>query len=947
MSPSTIASSSVSKSAEKPRPLTTHWAYPFALRDSAAADSMQNHFAALSPMNDGFFPLNHGGFPNGSIFVGSNCKDYATEDGFRCLADGEVVAYRLDGRLNTLRYDEERKLRYSLGFVLVRHHLALPPEVTAAPAAVADDSAVKPASPITSNPTQARGGIDIFSLYSYNRPLDQYKKDKDGFLTQSLPFWQGHHRYRVGVLARDLQIPPPPPEPHMLFGYPVPVPPPTDLPAPVMGLRVRSEGHGKARIIGLLPRDCILQVRGEASQGWAQIAVIERGEPLAYTIGEQADLAAIAEGWIYLDELDRTPIEVPVDQVVVLSAPHPVKAGAVLGYLGENPARELAQRNGDIQPSAPLVAIEVFAGDDFPDYLAEARRRAAALPDEQKAILVIESGATLCSGPRQPNHLFTSDFHVVPGPRSPKGGPLTFGRLCRAEPREPKAPLAKGESATDFRVSADGKLPIRQADFEALPPDEKSRYPMCAVLVPVDGPGDCWGDRRQLLYGGVCYVWTQRPMVPAEGTIPVGLETCLSRSQLGALHESRRFVDIDGCAWWQVVVGNDANEAAFGWVCGKDHPGTRWESPHAWPGFQLADGRAFEPMEALQRAVFNNGSVHATHRESFGPIASALNGSDMIVKLEQAIDRAGTLDGKVTGSDIARARRLPWLARSLSRLVCHINSQWSDDVARWMNLSPIMIPDWKPEMERQAKRGWWKHAVGKVEGFPPASQVHFIHPLGWVDNFLYQAIDQELDALFTELGSLISSGEGSYEAYNAGTKGVPLKDGKKHVQYGYMTRPKGTVTGKTINEILSTDSLSGMDPNRFFATGKYQTIISTLSEAKDKLGLSGEELYDERMQERVFRDHLLMLRSGRTIRNFITSGQGSIEDVQYAAAKIWASICAPLGYEADDGTPTTGRHSYFVKDGANHASIPSTEALKAFLERVRSAHASGQIRAGK
>jgi hypothetical protein len=838
-----------------------------------------------------------------------------------------------------LRYEDESVLRYTSGFVLVRHRMALPPP-----------GATDGSTPAADSPTSTEAddeGVAVFSLYSYNRPFARYPIDRDGFLKVSLPFWQGSREYRVGTRANDTQVPPAVAVPPSVW---TPIGPIAHesaaeaedavepLPAPATGLRVRAEGKASGRIVGLLPRDCLLTVQGNATQGWAQIDTIGCGTPLPYTAGEPVP-DDIASGWVLLDELDSTIRPAPFDDVVVLKEPYPVKAGECIGFLGENPGKESAKKHGGVQASDPRVAIEVFAGDDFLAYLAESRRRAALLPDSEKPILVIEKGARLCRFPRSPEHVAAPGHRVVPDPGAPSSGAFVRGQLYRVEARSPHIPLERGEQYGDYVSTTDDKR-VTEAAYAKLPAAKKAKYSLRDVLTRVD-IAPCWGDALPTRY---IAVWTSTPLVVADADAVVGAPYTFSRADLDGLDVTRRFVDQDGIPWWQVEVTGEDHKALHAWVCERNHPKTRWESPHAWPGFTIADGTMFEPMEALQRFVYLTGEVHPTHEESFTPVANALNMSELVVALEKAIDHAGTLDGKVTADDIAHARRTPSLARGLSRVIARFQSQWSDNVERWEALTPLMDADWPVEMQRQKKRAWWKAVAGKVEGFPRDPHVHHIHPFGWVDNFIHHVTHISIEDLFIELGTLISAKEGSYEAYNAGTKGVPLKNGKARVAHGYMTRPKGTVTGKTIDEILATDELSGMDNARMFATGKYQTIISTLRSAKKDLGLSGTELYDEEMQERVFRKYLLAKGWGRHIHAFIAEGRGNAKDVQYAASRVWASICAPAGYEADDGSPTTGHDTYYIKDGANKASMDSTKALIAFLEKVQNFHLSGNTR---
>ncbi|SKB55908.1 N-acetylmuramidase family protein [Luteibacter sp. 22Crub2.1] len=734
--PRTPAEGSKTPSAQ---PAAERWSYPFALLDKNAPNDMRRHFDALSAMPVGFFPLATSGMPNGSIFFGKECTDLAIDDGFHCLADGEVVAYQLDSKRHILHYEDDTKLRYSLGFVLVRHRLVLPP----VPPPASAETSTAASAPQPKAPDESADGIHIYSLYSYNRPLVGYRSDKDGFLIDALPFWQGPRKYRVGARAKDRQIVPIDPLAEALaqramalsFGAVVPVPDPGLAPEPgpdlATGLRVRAQGKSGATIIGLLPRGCILTAQGNATHGWAQIASIERGEPLAYAAGLPVS-PEVATGWVYLDELDHSPSPSPMDSVVVLDEPYRVKAGERLGFLGENPGKDLAQPPSGVQPDRPRVAIEVFAGDDFPAYLTEARRRAAALPDSEKPILVIERGARLCKLARMPDCSLMPGARILPEPGKPCSGRFVSGRAYRTETRSAKSPLQPGEQAGDYVDPAKGER-IDATAYHQLKASRRIRFQQRDIFVPL-GETVYWTLRKPTPNACIA-IWTSPPFEVDAAEAVVGFASSMSRAELDALGEDQHFADSDGTIWWRVAVGGENNEPLVGWVCNRNHAGTRWESPHAWPGFQLANGSMFEPMEALQRIVCINGMVHPSHEESFQPVATALGASDLVVKLEQAIDHSGTLDGKVTADDIAHARKTHWLARPLSRLIVRLHSQWSHDMERWEKLTSIATSDWQAEMKRQRKRGWWKKVATHLDGFPLDPNVYFIHPFGWVDNF--------------------------------------------------------------------------------------------------------------------------------------------------------------------------------------------------------------------
>lgn len=703
--------------AARAAPATERWAYPFALRDAAAPNDMVSHFKALSVMPIGFFPLASTGLLNGSLHFGEPCATtMKIAEGFHCLANGEVVAYRLDTALQQLQYGPDRWVSYSLGFVLVRHDMPLPPLPTTASGSPATN-----ASPVTVPGEGAGSGISVYSLYSYNQPLARYERSRDGFRLKSLPFWQGPRRFRVGTRVKDKQV----------------IPTAAQRARPsltaVIGLRVRAQGNSTAPIIALLPRGSILKVQGEATQGWAQLESIDDGSPVAPEAGGRDPQSYdILTGWVFLGELD-SEVNPVADQVVVPPTPYRVKAGELLGYLGENPGEDIAGRRGAARQSRPRVAIEVFAGDDLPDFLAESRRRAAFLPDREKTRLVIPRGTALCEQPRRPDGTVDAHHIVVQDSLSPKTGPFIYGRLYRSETKAAGIPPA----ADGFRASASGTKRVNARRYATLNATKQANYPL--ILTPNPSfPNACWALREDVLHHNDVHVWTSAPLAPGNdnGKIDVRFDASFALHELKDLPKERRFIDIDGTRWWHITASDQQSRATLVWVSDKNYPGTHWESPHAWQGFEIADGSAFEPMQALQRMVTLNGTVHAEHQVSFAVTATALGQSPIVASLEKAIDQAGTLDGRVTAADIANARRTPWLAHGLSRLIVRFESQWSADLSRWTALTPLMTDAWQVEMQRQTRRGWWNDVATKLEGFPVSPVVHHIHPYGWVDNFL-------------------------------------------------------------------------------------------------------------------------------------------------------------------------------------------------------------------
>jgi hypothetical protein len=178
-----------------------------------------------------------------------------------------------------------------------------------------------------------------------------------------------------------------------------------------------------------------------------------------------------------------------------------------------------------------------------------------------------------------------------------------------------------------------------------------------------------------------------------------------------------------------------------------------------------------------------------------------------------------------------------------------------------------------------------------------------------------------------DVGRIIGSGEGDYESYNSGTL-------HNRVLHHSTNSPPGTVTGRTINEILNTDSLPPTDSRRMHVVGRYQISHNNLAGAVSELGLTGNERLAPELQDRILAEYLIPHTRG--LANFIYHGQGSVDDAQYAASQVWASIAVPQGRRTKLGRVSNGRMTYFDNTGpANRANLDATNALRNYLANLR------------
>jgi murein DD-endopeptidase MepM/ murein hydrolase activator NlpD len=89
------------------------------------ADALQ-YLKVWARVGDGFYPLGiNGQFHGGIHFDGETAGVLAQHLGIRCIADGEVIAYRVDNQYPKTDYSTGGAT-FSSGFVLVRHRLQIP-----------------------------------------------------------------------------------------------------------------------------------------------------------------------------------------------------------------------------------------------------------------------------------------------------------------------------------------------------------------------------------------------------------------------------------------------------------------------------------------------------------------------------------------------------------------------------------------------------------------------------------------------------------------------------------------------------------------------------------------------------------------------------------------------------------------------------------------------------
>ena len=220
---------------------------------------LEEMLKALKQEGDGYFPINTDGlWHNGISFTDSSRSQLAIDDTVCCVADGEVVAYRLPATYKQVSIAGEEYL-YSNAFTLIRHVYETP-----------------------------KGNILVFfSLYLNLLPYDFYD-------THVLPdYLQGEKLYKVGNKANDTEA----------------------FAGDIRGIRIRHQPSGE--VIALLPQgsklslkasnesrwkpiDTLLTATAIIKPGWVWKPELDHGENDIYRVGDKAadieDFAANAVG---------------------------------------------------------------------------------------------------------------------------------------------------------------------------------------------------------------------------------------------------------------------------------------------------------------------------------------------------------------------------------------------------------------------------------------------------------------------------------------------------------------------------------------------------------------------------------------------------------------------------------------------------------------------------
>ncbi len=429
-----------------------NWSHPF--RDT---NNPLLQLTQLAKATSGYFPLGRNGLWHNGVHFDGGTAGTVDQTSVHCLADGEVVAYRIDETAPTVRYNDNRQTiakPASRNFVLVRHSLQPPP--------IAGSADTPPR-------------LIVYSLYMH---LQDWADYKDAPLTPRPEFWTLPPACEVSENANDLRRANPydtaaAARPRDERGATVWgdtgnaglgfLPRGTAVKVCAEGEYVQLEGLGPAwlldaqgklkgyiagRFLKQTPQGehwvdtypGVLNVRAEANVNSEIIGKLPHFAQI--TVSDEGDFRKLERVNQYVANKSLKRVREPQAQnhTLVLERPVPIKAGDLIGHIGRY------QDAGDPQPEKKLH-LEVFSPVGVPAFIEASRAWAQRLPDGEKTWLHFPTGTMVIAD--QPH------FGIAQPPskywqNSLSAAPLSLPRnLIDSLPAESKlhVPAKHGEAA--------------------------------------------------------------------------------------------------------------------------------------------------------------------------------------------------------------------------------------------------------------------------------------------------------------------------------------------------------------------------------------------------------------------------------------------------------------------------------------------------------------------
>lgn len=659
-----------------------NWAHPVGDKSDPLAQ-----LTNLARACGGYYPLGRNGFWHGGVHFDAGTAGIVGIDqpNVHCLADGEVVAYRIDSRypLSTLYTKTNAPIEapFSTGFVLVRHRLQ---------------------APVIEGTEGAPPSLTFYSLYLHLQSWDEYEKNPG----QARPvFWKAG-TYRVKADAAD--------------------------PGP-LGLPVYKEARAKSGILAVLPRGTRVTINGH--QGFVKLTSAQgidlpRVDASSNTLGfVRLDALEACEGGYRVRDnaIGQTPgahlnvlEEASESSKVIATLPRCTEV--VISGTGDYRKLEAIQPAG-ISPDSEVedgAASDIPLTDSPPGPPLEKNQWDGTDFDGPKGYVRF-SALEPIPAPQQ------FDRVIVPDPPIPiKAGQL-IGHMGNVQNDEESIP----ERLLHLEVFSGDNVEVfieKSRDWANKLPATSKTWLKLAKGTKVISHQDSFKKDNP-------------PTLQADG-VESANDLLIPRSLLGGLRpESVIQVPAKNGAnalnWYRLDrLLNSANYTLLdGWVC-EEVGVTPWVSPWSWEGFECIYDDS-SPRENLAYSMRAENELDEQQLERYCRLIEQQEKNPLQKRLYDLIPD-GDCNGKMTARELQAGLRIPAVAQSISQLIIHYESEWFDDSGKWDRLDEMLghsnstpNPNWLASKERVRMFSWWRE-VAESAGLPGNGEAFHFHPIGFV-----------------------------------------------------------------------------------------------------------------------------------------------------------------------------------------------------------------------
>lgn len=169
-----------------------------------------------------------------------------------------------------------------------------------------------------------------------------------------------------------------------------------------------------------------------------------------------------------------------------------------------------------------------------------------------------------------------------------------------------------------------------------------------------------------------------------------------------------------------------------------------------------------------------------------------------------------------------------------------------------------------------------------------------------------------------------------------------LQKGESNVAnpYGVVNIPKGRgrAAMQPLEQMTVSQVMAAQAAGQFNAAGRYQIIDTTLIGAVKALHLTGNELFDRNLQDRIFNEYLTGPKKRPRLYAYLSGASNDVYAAAYDASQEWASVATPAGYRTRSGRISDGTLAYYdnSRNNPSRAHITAAQMIATLqLERQK------------